>query len=301
MPVWLPRALLPFLAACAGVAVFSMMDAAMKSLTIALGTYNAVLWRNLVGSAIGGSAFVLGKSAWPTHAAMRLHLERGVVIAFMALLFFYGLARIPMAEAIALTFIAPLIALYLAALLLGETIGRAAILASVLGIAGVGVIVWGKFGGGDYAPDAPLGVAALFGSSLLFAYNLILARRQAQIARPVEIAFFQSLIVAACLALAAPWLAVLPPPAQLPLVALAAAFAFVSLLLLSWAYARAEAQVLIPVEYTAFVWAALLGWWVFDEALTPPVLIGTALIVAGSLIAARVRPAPVPQVEQAVA
>ena len=58
---------------------------------------------------------------------------------------------------------------------------------------------------------------------------------------------------------------------------------------------------LIPVEYTAFVWAALLGWWVFGEALTWPVLVGTALIVAGSLIAARARPAPVPQVEQAVA
>jgi len=301
MPASLPRSVLPFLAAWAGVAVFSMMDAAMKSLTIALGTYNAVLWRNLVGSAIGGGAFVLGKSAWPTRPAMRLHLERGVVIAFMALLFFYGLARIPMAEAIALTFIAPLIALYLAALLLGETIGRAAILASLLGIAGVGIIVWGKFGGGDYAPDAPLGVAALFGSSLLFACNLILARRQAQIARPVEIAFFQSLIVAACLALAAPWLAVLPPPAQLPLVALAAAFAFVSLLLLSWAYARAEAQVLIPVEYTAFVWAALLGWWFFGEPLTLDVLVGTVLIVAGSLIAARARPTPVPQVEQAIA
>lgn len=301
MPASFPRAALPFLVACARVAVFSMMDAAMKSLTIALGTYNAVLWRNLVGSAIGGSAFVLGKSAWPTHAAMRLHLERGVVIALMALLFFYGLARIPMAEAIALTFIAPLIALYLAALLLGETIGREAIIASLLGVAGVAVIIWGKFGDGDYAPDAPLGVAALFGSSLLFAYKLILARRQAQIARPVEIAFFQSLIVAACLMLAAPWLAVLPPPAQLPLVALAALFAFVSLLLLSWAYARAEAQVLIPVEYTGFIWAALLGWWIFGEALTWPVLIGTALIVTGSLIAARARPGPVPQVEQAVA
>ncbi len=101
--------------------------------------------------------------------------------------------------------------------------------------------------------------------------------------------------------LAAPWFAVPPPPTQLPLIALAALFAFVSLLLLSWAYARAEAQVLIPVEYTAFVWAALLGWWVFGEALTLPVLIGTALIVTGSLIAAHVRPATVPQVEQAVA
>ena len=46
---------------------------------------------------------------------------RGCVGAFMATSWFYGLARLPMAEAVALSFIAPIIALYLAALLLRET------------------------------------------------------------------------------------------------------------------------------------------------------------------------------------
>jgi len=68
-------------------------------------------------------------------------------------------------------------------------------------------------------------------------------------------------------------------------------------LLLSWAYARAEAQILIPVEYTAFVWAALFGWLFFAEPVTMPVLLGTVLIVSGSLIAARAKPAPVNQLE----
>jgi S-adenosylmethionine uptake transporter len=77
----------------------------------------------------------------------------------------------------------------------------------------------------------------------------------------------------------------------------AAVLAVISLLLMSWAYARAEAQVLIPVEYTAFVWAAFFGWLFFAEPVTMPVLLGTALIVAGSLIAARTKPASVNQVE----
>ena len=68
------------------------------------------------------------------------------------------------------------------------------------------------------------------------------------------------------------------------------------LFIVTWAYARAEAQVLIPVEYTAFIWAAICGWVFFGEALTWPVLAGTALIVAGCLISAHAstRKAPPP-------
>jgi S-adenosylmethionine uptake transporter len=58
-------------------------------------------------------------------------------------------------------------------------------------------------------------------------------------------------------------------------------------MLLSWAYGRAEAQVLLPIEYTAFVWAALFGWLFFAEAVTLETMAGVALIVIGCWIAAR--------------
>jgi S-adenosylmethionine uptake transporter len=131
----------------------------------------------------------------------------------------------------------------------------------------------------------------------VFAYNLILARRQAQVSGPIEIAFFQNLFVALTLGLAAPWFLQPIGMSDAPLVGASAALAVISLLLLSWAYARAEAQILIPVEYTAFVWAAFFGWLFFAEPITWPVLLGTALIVGGSLIAARAKPVPVNQVE----
>jgi drug/metabolite transporter (DMT)-like permease len=69
-------------------------------------------------------------------------------------------------------------------------------------------------------------------------------------------------------------------------VALECAF-MCSLLLLSWAYARAQAQVLVTVEYTAFIWASIFGWLFFREAVTLTTIIGTALIVTGCIIAAR--------------
>jgi S-adenosylmethionine uptake transporter len=58
-------------------------------------------------------------------------------------------------------------------------------------------------------------------------------------------------------------------------------------MLLSWGYRRAEAQALVPIEYTGFVWAALFGWLWFDEAVTAATIAGTALIVTGCWIAVR--------------
>ena len=289
-----------FLVACAGVMFFSFMDAAMKSLALAIGAYNALLWRNMAGVAISGAAYAAQPTGWPSRDVMRLHIWRGVIVAGMAMLFFWAITVLPLAEAIALSFIAPLIALYLAAAMLGETIGRAAIIASILGLAGVGVIMAGRFGEGNYSEESLWGVVAIFVSAALFAYNLVLARQQAQVAKPAEIAFFQTLTVLICLAAAAPWFAAVPSFDHLPLIIGSAALAVTSLHLLSWAYARAEAQILIPVEYTAFVWAAICGWIFFDEALTWPVLGCTVLIVSGCLIAARAKPQPV-QVEEAVA
>ena len=286
-----------FLVACLGVALFSIMDAAMKVLALALGAYNALLWRNVAGVVISGTAYSLQPTGWPTWAVLRLHIWRGVIVTFMAVLFFWAVTVLPLAEAIALSFIAPLVALYLAAALLGERISREAIIASVLGIIGVAVIMSGRLGAENHDPDALWGAAAVFGSAVLFAYNIVLARQQAQVAQPAEIAFFQTLTLLLTLGIAAPWFAIVPGVTHWPMLIGASLLAVTSLHLLSWAYARAEAQILIPVEYTAFIWAAALGWWVFGEPLTWPVLGGTMLIVSGCLIAARAKPQP-EQVEE---
>ena len=68
-------------------------------------------------------------------------------------------------------------------------------------------------------------------------------------------------------------------------------------MLLSWAYARAQAKILIPVEYTAFIWAGILGWLIFAEQPTSATLLGTALIVAGCLVAAREQPDHIDHIE----
>ena len=279
--------LLPYLAVAAGIAAFSAMDALMKSASIQAGVYAALLLRCVLGAALMLPIWLKLVRKRPIAAAMRVHVQRSVVVAIMALLFFYGLVRVPIAEAIALSFIAPLIALYFAALILGETIRPRALFASLMGLAGVAVIAAARFGEGRFEPDAVRGVAAVLTSAVLYALNLVLQRRQAQLASPIEIAFVQNLFVSLTLLIGAPWFLAWPEAAALKDIAIGAVLANMALLVLSWGYAREEAQALIPIEYTGFLWAALFGWLWFDERLGLPTVAGAILIVIGCWIAAR--------------
>jgi len=290
---------IPFTVATLGIATFAGMDALMKGLSIGMGAYNAMLWRTSAALAIAAALFLWKRERWPPNAIIRFHIWRGVVTSLMAFLFFRGLAWVPLAEAIGLSFIAPLIALYLAAVLLKEKIGERAVLASMIGFAGALVIIGGRWSG-EYNPQIGKGIVAILLSAVLYAYNLILQRQQALLAKPVEIAFFQNATMVAVYLCFAPYLAVVPTQAQMPALVAAALLGTTSLLLLSWAYARAEAKILIPVEYTAFIWAALFGWWVFGEPVTSATLGGTVLIVIGCLVATRQRPGSVDHVESTV-
>ncbi|MFT4027841.1 MAG: DMT family transporter [Novosphingobium sp.] len=281
-------ALLPFAATALGIATFSVMDVAMKSASIAVGVYTALLLRCAIGSAVMLPIWLIGGGRWPAPAVFRVHLIRSAVSAAMATLFFWGLVRTPIAEAIALSFISPLIALYLASALLGETVGRRAVFASVLGLVGVAVIAFAP-GHASGPPRSALGMTAVLASAVFYAWNLILQRQQAQAADPREVAFFQNFLVGLVLILAAPWLFQVPDLPVLGTITLAAALVTASLMLLAWAYARAEAQALVPLEYTAFIWAALFGWLWFGERVTSATLAGAALIVVGCLIATRTR------------
>jgi S-adenosylmethionine uptake transporter len=281
------RSILPFLVAGAGVAVFSLMDATMKRASLDAGVYSALLLRNFIGSVLMLGPWLMGERRLPRGPALKVHIQRSAVVTCMAPLFFFGIVRLPLAESIALSFIAPLIALYLAAVLLGEVIKPTAIAAGLLGIAGVLVIGYGRFGQGHYAPDAPYGVAAVLVSALFYAVNLVLQRKQALLAGPVEVALFQNLFTGLILLVAAPWLLAWPSSSALGHIAVAAILAVGAILLLSWAYARAEAQALVPTEYTGFLWAALFGWLWFGERVTPAIIAGAALIVVGCLIATR--------------
>ena len=290
---------LAFGVAAAGIASYSVMDAIMKDMSILHGAYSAVLWRSVAGVALLGPVFVARRKPWPGRAALTLHIARGAVAGASVLLFFWGLVRVPMAQGVALTFLAPLIALFLAAATLGEQISRAAIGGSVVASVGVLVIAAGQIQA-HASTQVVLGSVAVVLASILYAGSLILLRKQAQVADPLEVALFTSIVLGGMLLVGAPWFSAIPPLDYVPHIFGAAVLGSLSAMALAWAYGHAEAQVLAPVEYTAFVWAALLGWWVFGESVSLYTVAGAALIIAGCLVAMRgSTAAPAPQTEAA--
>lgn len=287
-----------FLVAAAGIALFSVMDAVMKGLVLALGVYNVMLWRSMGNVALGAIAWRVVGMRRPSPRALLLHLVRGVVTCAMALLFFWGLARVPMAQAIALSYIAPILALVLAAWWLRERVSPRTIGAMVAASLGITTIFAGQ-ARAALGPEAFEGALAVLASAVLYAVNLILARLQSLAARPAETACVQSLVILVLLAAAAPWLAVVPPASAILPIAGAALLAFASMMLLSWAYAHGEAGYLAMTEYTSFIYAAVLGYFVFGEVVSPYTLAGAAVIVTACVVAARRRDIAAQTVEQA--
>ena len=282
-----------FLAALGAVAVLSIMDAVMKHLVIAIGIVAVSIWRAVVNLLLSGGLYLPRRQTWPSRRILWIHVSRSVVVTIMAVLFFWGIGRVPLAQAIALTFIAPLIAMLLAPLFLREKLAGRSIAGAVAAFAGVLIIVLGQ-ARAEVRPDVLLGIAAILGSAVCYSVNILMMRWQALAAKPLEINFFQSVVVMLL------WVAALPlvglpewPRGQSSWIVVASILSTSGSLLFAWAYARGEASYLAVTEYSAFLWASSLGLLVFREHVSPATLAGAVLIVGGCLVAAR-RKAPVP-------
>ena len=278
---------LPIGLALGGVFLYSVLDAVMKAQGLAMGAYSAMYWRNVAGVILAAALYLPFRPVRPSRPAFKLHVIRSALTAVMMYCFFFGLTRVPLAQAIGLTFIAPIIALFLASPFLGERIGANSKFAALLGFGGVMVVVGGDLLRMNAETDL-LGVSAMLAFAVMYAVNLILQRKLALIAKPMEITFYQNTIVLLLMTPLAPFLLLMPAnELQWGGAVLAGSAAIGSLILMSIAYRRAEAQQLVSTEYTAFVWAAIFGWWLFSEAVTAQTLLGTGLIMFGCVVGAR--------------
>jgi S-adenosylmethionine uptake transporter len=293
------RPLLAFACALSAVALLSIMDAVMKHLVIAIGIVAVSVWRAVANLAIASALYLPRRLPWPSMATVKIHALRSVVVTIMAALFFWGIGRVPLAQALALTFIAPMIALLLSALFLGEKIGGRSIAGAALAFAGVIVIVLGQ-ARGDLGNQLLLGSAAIIGSALCYAVNIVMMRHQALIARPLEINFFQCLFVillwlGLISAIGAPAL----PGTHTGWIVIASLLSTAGGLIFSFAYARAPASYLATTEYSGFLWASALGWLIFREPVSLYTVAGAGLIVTGCILAATGRLEAPPEIDVA--
>jgi S-adenosylmethionine uptake transporter len=275
------------LLAIAAEGLLTLMDALIKSLSPRYPTLEIAFLRYAFGMA-GSIVYALwARPGWPTREATVYNGLRAVLITFVATSFFFALGRLPLADAIALSFISPVLTAVMGAMLLGERLDWRVAFALAAGFAGMLLIVGGRVGRGEYEADVLLGASAVLLSAVGYALNIVMLRHRATRDPLAQIVLIQNLGPALILTIPGLLVWVTPTAADFAL------FAFIGVLgvsahtMLARAFARVEAARMAPVQYVTLVWGILFGFLFFSEVPGIATLSGAGLIVLGTLFTRR--------------
>ena len=278
---------MPVLIATVAIAMGTCIDALVKGVAPGAGLHHLLAWRFFFGAIIAGAVFLAKKRPRPSTEAIRFHTMRGLLQLFCAVTFFYALTQLKLAEATALGFTAALLVAPVARLVIGERLSPVAVLAAILGFAGVALAVFGSNSDGGGGEDQRLyGYIALFSSTIGYAFVLVFLRLRARHEDATTIALFTNAVPAIALLPITLGLFGWPALWYIPFFLLLGILGYSVWYLMTLAYAQAEAQLLAPLEYTSLVWSALLGLVFFDEWPGPALWIGAVIIIASCLLVA---------------
>lgn len=201
---------------------------------------------------------------------------RGLSHAVGVALWFYAMARIPIADVTAMNYLAPIYVTIGAALFLGEKLAARRVIAVIVGLLGVLIIL--RPGFREVGP----GHLAMLGAALVFGASYLLAKLLTDQTNAAIVVGMLSLWVAIGLAPMA-WVVWVPPsPKALAVLTLVALLATAGHYTMTLAFAEAPVTVTQPVSFLQLVWAVALGALFFDEGVDIWVVIG-GLVILGSV------------------
>ncbi|HSF65442.1 MAG TPA: DMT family transporter [Paracoccaceae bacterium] len=202
-----------------------------------------------------------------------LFAQRGAVHVVAVVLWFYAMARIPVAEVTAIGYLNPVLVTLGAALFFGETLAARRIIAVLVAIVGALIVLR------PGVREVTDGHLAQVGAAFFFAGSYLYAKRLVQLAGPGAVVAMLSLTVTLGLLPLALWVWVPVSLEQLGWLALVAAFASAAHYCMMRAFATAPLTVTQPVTFLQLVWATLLGALVFSEPVDAFVILGGAVII----------------------
>jgi S-adenosylmethionine uptake transporter len=267
----------------AGIGSLCLMDVIVKYLGATTPIPVITLARYVTGTVLALAVWHIQGRPRITRAMLPLHLFRGGLIASMAFAFYWSLQHLLLAEAITLSFIAPLLVPPFAALALGEKMQPRALVAGAVGFAGVLVTIQGA---PDFSGDRLLALGAVIYAAVAYAASSVVLRARAAADGATIVTLMGAAIPMLILSPIAIG-AAMPEPSVLGWFVALGLIGNIGMQLLSRAYARIEAQVLAVMEFTALPWAALFGWVFFAEPVRLQVWAGAAIILCACLWAGR--------------
>jgi drug/metabolite transporter (DMT)-like permease len=262
-----PAALLPLLAAAGASAAFIGMDASVKLLSGRFDALQLTFLRFAAGSAFAVPLWLCFRTALPSRSHWPFHLLRCALLLVALVGYFHALTLLPLIQAVAMGYTAPILISLLAMLVLRERPSRWIWLALALGAAGVGVALWPELSqsGMPGSRERIAGLLSAAVSALSYSGVVVLARHQAQRDALWTIMLVQNLLPLAVLSVPMVWRWQPLQGSEWAVVTLMGALATLGLLGITWAFTHLEASRVAPLEYTGFVWAGLLGWLLFGE------------------------------------
>jgi len=276
----------PALRAAAGIAVLSIMDAVIKGMSAHYPTFQVAFLRFMCGSIVVSGVAAVLKPGWPNRETVAANAIRSVIAVVTAVTFFYALGQLPLAEVLVLSFLSPMFIALFGMLMLRERVDSRIVAAIAIGFAGTLVVVFGQTGETG-AARSWAGVMAALASAITYALSLVLLRQRAQRDKFLHIVIFQNVGPFILVAPFGLWAWQPLEYAHLAWFMLMGVLGMIGHMLMATAYAKAEAARLAPLEYTALIWAVLIGYGVFSEIPTWATLGGGILIVAAALLTSR--------------
>jgi drug/metabolite transporter (DMT)-like permease len=275
-----PHLLRGMLLIMSAVFLFSSMDTLAK---YAMRSYplTPLVWARYSVHMLFMLVLLAPRMGWSLVSTRRPGLQflRGLLLACSTAFFYLSLRYLPLAEAAAISFVAPVIVTALSGPMLNERVGARQWVAVSLGFAGVLVIIGP---GGDLLTFA---VVFPLATALFFALYQIMTRKLAGRENPFTSLFFTALVGAAATTLVLPFHWQTPTPGQLTLMIAIGCLGGTGHFLLIRAVEAASPSALAPFIYTQLIWSTLLAYVVFGEFPSLVSLLGMLIIVCAGLLA----------------
>lgn len=264
-----------------GMFLFSAVDTTAKFLTDGLHPIQ-ITWTRQLGLLVGAVVFLAmqGPALFRT-SHPRLQVTRGLLAVCSATSFIFALRHVQIADAVAISFVAPFIVTLLAAALLREPVGVRRWMAVTLGFIGSLIII--RPGMGIVHPAAGFVVAAAF----FFACRQVISRAISDTDKTSTTVAYTAIVGVGALSVPLPWFWVTPTGFEIVLLAGIAILAAVAEVCVIKALEMTMAVVVAPMQYTLIIWGTIYGWLVFGQLPDVWTWVGTAVIVATGLYTLR--------------